>query len=169
MTRPAPVIVIGVGAAVVILDQVTKAWAVAELQGEPPIQVIGTWLQWSFATNSGAAFSLGSGNTWLFTAFAAVIISAVLWYTPRVGNRWWALALGLVLGGGTGNFIDRLLREPSFGQGHVIDFIRVPNWPVFNIADMAVVSGAALAVLLSMRGVDARGPSADSEPAESAA
>jgi signal peptidase II len=64
--------------------------------------------------------------------------------------------MGLILGGGLGNFLDRLFREPSFGQGHVIDFIRVPNWPVFNIADMAVVGGACLAVFLSLRGIDYR-------------
>jgi len=154
-------IVLGVAAVIVLIDQATKAWAVASLQGQPAVEVLGRWLQWSFATNSGAAFSLGSGSTWLFTIFAAVIIATALFYTPKVTNRWWALALGLVLGGGLGNFLDRLFREPGVGQGHVIDFIRVPNWPVFNVADMAVVCGAGLAVVLSLRGVDYREPTPD--------
>lgn len=145
-----------IGAVVVLVDQLTKAWAVNSLQGQPPVEVIGTLLQWSFATNSGAAFSFGIGSTWVFTIFATIIIAAVLYVTPKVTNRWWAVSLGLILGGGAGNLIDRIFREPGIGQGHVIDFIRVPNWPVFNIADMAVVTGAILAVLLSLKGIDYR-------------
>lgn len=147
---------LAIGAVVVLVDQLTKAWAVNSLQGQPPVEVIGTLLQWSFATNSGAAFSFGSGSTWVFTIFATIIIAAVLYVTPKVTNRWWAVSLGLILGGGAGNLIDRIFREPGIGQGHVIDFIRVPNWPVFNIADMAVVTGAILAVLLSLKGIDYR-------------
>lgn len=155
---------LSLAAVVVLIDQATKAWALATLEGRPSVEVLGTWLQWSFATNSGAAFSFGSGNTWVFTIFAAVIITGVLVLTPRVRNRWWAVSLGLILGGGLGNFIDRIFRDPGIGQGHVIDFIRVPNWPVFNIADMAVVGGALLAVLLSLRGIDYRDGAA--EPAD---
>ena len=147
---------LAIGAVVVLVDQLTKAWAVNSLQGQPPVEVIVTLLQWSFATNSGAAFSFGSGSTWVFTIFATIIIAAVLYVTPKVTNRWWAVSLGLILGGGAGNLIDRIFREPGIGQGHVIDFIRVPNWPVFNIADMAVVTGAILAVLLSLKGIDYR-------------
>jgi signal peptidase II len=154
--RSSVLTVFGVAMLVVVADQASKAWAVAQLRDQPPIEVLGSWLQWSFATNSGAAFSFGSGSTWLFTLLAAGIISSVLYFTPKVSNQWWALAMGLILGGGLGNFLDRLFREPSFGQGHVIDFIRVPNWPVFNIADMAVVGGACLAVFLSLRGIDYR-------------
>ena len=148
--------VLAIAAAIVLVDQATKAWAVASLQGNPPVEVLGTWLEWSFATNSGAAFSFGSGNAWIFTIIAAAMIVTVLFFTWRVTNMWWALAMGLILGGGAGNFIDRMVREPGVGQGHVIDFIAVPNWPVFNVADMAIVAGAALAVLLSLRGIDYR-------------
>lgn len=147
---------LSIAVVVVLVDQATKAWALARLEGQPPIEVIGTLLQWSFATNSGAAFSFGSGSTWVFTLFAAAIIAGVLYVTPKVVNRWWAVAFGLILGGGAGNFIDRIFRAPGVGQGHVIDFIRVPNWPVFNVADMAVVAGATLAVLLSLKGIDYR-------------
>jgi len=160
--RSAILVVVPVAAVVVLLDQLTKAWALASIQGQPATEVLGKWLQWSFATNSGAAFSFGRGNTWVFTLVAAVIIVVVLYYTPKVTNRWWAVAMGLILGGGMGNFIDRMIRDPSIGQGHVVDFIRVPNWPIFNVADMAVVSGAVLAVFLTLRGVDYR----DRSPAE---
>lgn len=147
---------LAIAVVVVVVDQATKAWALATLQGQPPVEVVGTLLRWSFATNSGAAFSFGSGNTWVFTIVAAVIISGVLYLTPKVTNRWWGVSLGLILGGGLGNFIDRIFREPGVGQGHVIDFIQVPNWPVFNVADMAVVGGAMLAVFLSLRGIEYR-------------
>jgi signal peptidase II len=167
--RSSVLTVFGVAMLVVVADQASKAWAVAQLRDQPPIEVLGRWLQWSFATNSGAAFSFGSGSTWLFTLLAAVIIGSVLYFTPKVANQWWALSMGLILGGGLGNFLDRLFREPSFGQGHVIDFIRVPNWPVFNIADMAVVSGACLAVLLSLRGIDYRGAQDDAPDTADAA
>ncbi len=152
--RSAAITLLGIAAAVVVIDQLTKAWALADLRGQPPVEVLGDWLQWSFATNSGAAFSLGRGNAWIFTIFSAVVIVAILVLMRRVVNMWWAVALGLVLGGGLGNFIDRLIREPGIGQGHVVDFIAVPNWPVFNVADMAVVAGAVLAVALSLLGVD---------------
>lgn len=147
---------LSIAAFVVFLDQLTKAWALANLDGEPPVEVLGEWLRWSFATNSGAAFSFGTGSTWFFTIVAGTIIVGVLYFTPKVTNRWWAVSLGLILGGGAGNFIDRILREPGIGQGHVIDFIAVPHWPVFNIADMAVVCGASLAAFLSLRGIDYR-------------
>lgn len=152
--RSAALTILGVALVVVIVDQITKYWAVTTLQGEAPIEVIGEWLRWTFATNSGAAFSLGSGSTWLFTIISAVIIVAILGVLPRVANMWWALALGLILGGGLGNFLDRIFREPGVGTGHVVDFIQIPNWPVFNVADMAVVGGALLAVFLSFRGVE---------------
>ena len=166
--RTAGLTVLALAAVIVLVDQATKAWAVASLEGNPPVEVLGTWLQWSFATNSGAAFSFGSGNAWIFTVIAAAMIVTVLFFTWRVTNMWWALAMGLILGGGTGNFIDRMVREPGVGQGHVVDFIAVPNWPVFNVADIAIVVGAGLAVLLSLRGIDYRDRAAESVEADSA-
>lgn len=168
--RSAVLTVLLIAAAVVFLDQLTKAWAVANLRDRLPVEVVGEWLQWRFATNSGAAFSFGSGRAWVFTLIAATVIVVVLYFTPRVANRWWAIALGLILGGGMGNFVDRMVREPGVGQGHVIDFIAIPNWPVFNIADMAVVCGSLLGVFLSLKGIDYRAPAdrTTAEPAEPA-
>ena len=154
--RSAVLTVLSIAAVIVLVDQLTKAWAVATLEGQPPVEVLGRWLQWSFATNSGAAFSFGSGNAWIFTIIAGAIVVFVLVATTKVTNLWWALAMGLILGGGTGNLVDRIFRPPGVGQGHVVDFIALPNWPVFNVADMAVVGGSILAILLSLRGIDYR-------------
>jgi signal peptidase II len=148
----------GTAAAVVAADQATKVWAVSQLQGQPSIQVFGDLLQWTFATNSGAAFSLGAGSTtWIFTAIAAVVMVVLVRFIRLTVNPWWALSFGLLFGGAMGNFIDRWIRPPYGGQGHVIDFIHVPNWPIFNIADMAVVTGAFLMFVLSVRNIDYRG------------
>jgi signal peptidase II len=156
------VIAAATAAVVVAADQATKAWALAELKGEPSISVLGDFLQWTFATNSGAAFSLGAGGaTWIITALAAVAMVAIVWFVWRTTNRWWALALGLLFGGAMGNFIDRWLQPPYRGQGHVVDFIDVGTFPIFNIADIAVVSGAALMAWLSLREVDYRSRSAE--------
>ena len=154
--RAAVLTVLLIAAAVVLVDQATKAWAMSALTDGVPVQVVGRWLRWVYVTNSGAAFSLGDGKAWLFTMIAASLIGAVLFFMTRVTNAWWAVSLGLILGGGLGNFIDRIIREPGIGQGHVVDFIAVPNWPVFNVADMAVVGGATLAMILSVKGIDYR-------------
>ncbi len=167
MTRRSAVLtVLSIAAVVVLVDQLTKAWAVSSLQGKPPVEVIGELLQWSFATNSGAAFSFGRGNAWVFTIFAGAVCAVILVAAPKVTHRAWAVALGLILGGGLGNLVDRMVREPSLGQGHVIDFIAIPNWPVFNVADMAVVCGALLVVFLSLRGIDWRDRPVDPAPAD---
>lgn len=163
MKRTPLVLVLAVAAAAVAIDQATKHWAVQSLQGEPSVQVLGDWLRWTYATNSGAAFSLGSGNTWVFTIIATAVTVTVAYFAPRVTNLWWALSLGLILGGAVGNLIDRVFRPPSVGQGRVVDFIDIPNWPIFNVADMCVVVGAGLVILLSLLGVEYRAP----EPADS--
>jgi len=163
--RSAVLTVLLIAAVVVLVDQLTKAWAISSLGDAPPVEVVGRWLRWVYVTNSGAAFSLGNGNAWLFTLIAAGLIAAVLFFMTRVTNVWWAVSLGMILGRGLGNFIDRMVREPGIGRGHVVDFIAVPNWPVFNVADMAVVGGAALAMILSVRGIDYRDRNLDKDSA----
>ena len=120
--RSAVLTVLSIAAVIVLVDQLTKAWAVATLEGQPPVEVLGRWLQWSFATNSGAAFSFGSGNAWIFTIIAGAIVVFVLVATTKVTNLWWALAMGLILGGGTGNLVDRIFRPPGVGQGAVVSY-----------------------------------------------
>lgn len=143
---------------VIILDQATKFWAQQVLlprilAGEGPIEVLGSLLRFTYAENTGAAFSLGTGYTWVFTLIACVVVVVIIRVSRRLGSVAWAVALGGLLGGAVGNLIDRLFRAPGVGRGFVVDFIQVPYWPIFNIADSFVVCSAIAMVILSWRGV----------------
>jgi len=137
-------------------DQVSKAWAVRTLTDEPPRSIIGTALQLDLIRNPGAAFSLGTGSTWVLTLIAVVVLVVIVRTSRRLGSTGWAWALGLLLGGALGNLTDRIVREPGLGQGHVVDFINYNGWFIGNVADIAIVSAAALIGILAMigRGVD---------------
>lgn len=135
------------------LDQATKALAVAHLSGREPVPVVDGLLQLRLLYNPGAAFSFATGLTWLLTVVAVVVVVVVVRMSRRTGSVAWALALGLLLAGATGNLTDRLLREPGFARGHVVDFIEWPGFPVFNVADAAITCAAVLIVVLSLRGV----------------
>ena len=148
------VLLYAVAGVVLAVDQATKALAVANLEGEPKVQVVGELLQLTFVRNPGGAFGLGGSTTWFLTLFAAVISVLIVWFSRKVRSLWWAVAMGLLLGGALGNFIDRWAQPPGGGSGEVVDFLELPSWPVFNVADMAVVSGAVLMVALSLFGVD---------------
>ena len=100
--------------------------------------------------NPGAAFSLGTSATPVFTVLATVVSLAILWFSRQVISPAWGVALGLIAGGAVGNLVDRLVRAPGFARGHVVDFLALPNWPVFNVADIGVTCGAALVVLLAL-------------------
>lgn len=156
---------LGVAAVVVAIDQFTKWWAFHTLAGQTPMQVIGTLLQFTFVRNPGGAFSLGTSHTWVFTVVATAVSIGVVWYARRVTSGWWLLALGLLLGGAVGNLADRLFQPPGVGRGYVVDFIMIPNFPVWNVADMAVTGAAILIVLLSLLGVPATATSDAAEPA----
>ncbi|MEP6798421.1 MAG: signal peptidase II [Lapillicoccus sp.] len=152
------------------LDQVTKYLAVSLLTGEPSKDVIGSFLRLTLIRNPGAAFSLGTGSTWLLTVIAALVLVVVIRTSRRIGSLGWAWALGLLLGGALGNLTDRLVREPGFGQGHVVDFLDYNNWFIGNVADIAIVSSAVLIALLAVRGVGVDGrreqrASASADPA----
>ncbi len=152
-------VTLGVAATVVVLDQVTKALAVALLEGEPSIPVLGELLRLTFVRNPGAAFSLAGSYTVIISAIA-ILTSVFIVRTARsLTSTWWAVVMGGILGGALGNLIDRLFRSPAPFRGHVVDFLALPNWPVFNVADMALVGSAVLAVLLSIRGVELSEPS----------
>jgi signal peptidase II len=135
------------------VDQVTKAIAVAELDGRPDVQVVGELLQLNLVRNPGAAFSLGTGVTPLLSAVAVVATVLVLWFARRLGSTAWSVALGLLLAGVVGNLTDRVLRPPAVFEGHVIDFLQLPNWPVFNVADICINVAAGLIILQALRGV----------------
>lgn len=159
---PPVVLVLIVAGAIVAVDQVTKWWAVTHLRPSldpayPYVDLVGTLLRFTYTENTGAAFGIGTGFTWVFTAIAVIVAIVIVRTATRLGSTAWAIALGGLLGGAVGNLIDRLTRPPGIGQGYVVDFIALPNFPVFNVADMAITFSAILMVLLTLRGVDYTG------------
>ncbi|WP_330446548.1 signal peptidase II [Kocuria rhizophila] len=146
--RRCAVVSLFVAAALLAADQLVKLWVVHHLAVGEQHPVVPGLLWWEHIRNSGGAFSLGSGSTWFFTLVMAVVAVLILWTLRRVRDPWWAVALGLVLGGTLGNLADRLFRDPGFGVGHVVDFIAVPHFAIFNVADCGVVTGIALVLVL---------------------
>jgi signal peptidase II len=158
------VVAFAVTAAVVLAaDAVSKALVVAHLTPGRPVRVVGSVLRLDLTRNSGAAFSIGTGATIVFTA-AAVVVAVVLVRTARrLVSSWWGACLGLLLGGALGNLADRLFRAPGPLRGHVVDWIRLPHWPVFNLADSAIVVGAIAIVLLAVTGIPMTAPQQEDE------
>lgn len=149
-------IIAALAAVLAILDQITKNWALANLQELEPQPFLGEVLQLTLLFNTGAAWGMGSEITPVVTALQiAIVIGVLVFATTTVRSPWYAVALGLVMGGALGNIHDRLLRPPGPFHGAVVDFLELPRWPVFNIADMAVVAGALLIVILGLVGVAA--------------
>ena len=140
-----------------VLDVATKVAVVAELEGQRTLELLGGQLLIRVTRNPGAAFSFAEGATVLFTSVAIAVVVVIVRVSRRLHSRGWAVALGLLLGGATGNLVDRLLRSPGPGRGAVVDFIDFQVWPSFNVADSAIVVGGLLAVLLSFRGIEVDG------------
>lgn len=136
------------GAIIWAIDYTTKLWALNNLSQREPREILGSFLQLRLVFNPGAAFSFGTSVTFIFTILALAAITVIAYYAIKIENRWWAAVLGLALGGILGNLTDRIFRAPSFFNGHVIDWIELPRWPVFNVADIAIVCAALLSVLL---------------------
>ncbi|MDP5226193.1 MULTISPECIES: signal peptidase II [Arthrobacter] len=157
--RHGPVLALFAAAAVFAygLDQLTKFLVSTGMTEYESIPVLPPLLHWYYIRNSGAAFSIGENYTWVFTIIMTLVSAAVLVYIRRVGSLWWGLALGFLLGGALGNLTDRLFRAPSFGMGHVVDFIQLPNFAIFNVADSAVVTAVTVIVILTLKGVAADG------------
>lgn len=140
---------------VLVIDQLTKLWAVSTLPEGEIVPVWGDVLQWLFVRNPGAAFSLASGSTWIFTLIAVGVGITIVWFSRRIASLMWALFLGLLLGGTLGNLTDRLFRTPGFPEGHVVDFISTP-WmmpAIYNVADIGIVSSMVLFVIVTLRGI----------------
>jgi signal peptidase II len=142
---------------VLAADVVSKIAVVATLSDRPPVRVIPHVLTLTLTRNAGAAFSVGSGSTILFTAVALAVVVVIVRTAQSLGSPGWAVALGLLLGGALGNLVDRIVRAPGPLRGHVVDWLELPHWPVFNLADSAIVAGGLLAVLLASRGVELDG------------
>jgi signal peptidase II len=149
----ARLLLVGVFVVLYAADQVTKWLAVDRLTGEADKQLVGDLLVLHLTRNPGAAFSTGTGYTQVFSVLAIVAALVVLWLVPRVRSLLWAAALGLLLAGITGNLTDRLLREPGPLRGHVVDMLMLPNWPVFNVADVCINVAAGLVLVQAFRGV----------------
>jgi signal peptidase II len=142
-----------------VLDVLSKVLAVMMLQGHPPVKLLGGVLYLVLYRNSGAAFSMATGLTWLLSLIALGVVVVIIRLAPRLRSVSWAFGLGLVLGGALGNLVDRLLRSPGPLRGHVVDFLSLlaPDgsvWPVFNLADVAIVCGGVMLVLLAATGRD---------------
>ena len=144
---------LAIAVAVLALDIATKATVVATLSDRAPVRLLGGFLKLRVDRNPGAAFSFAPSLTILFSLIAITVIVVILRSSRRIRSVPWAITLGLLLGGATGNLIDRIFRSPGLFRGSVVDWIQVPHWPVFNLADSAIVCGGILAVLLSARGI----------------
>jgi signal peptidase II len=147
-------LLLSVAAVVLVLDIVTKVLAVELLTPGQPVSIIGDTVTWTLVRNSGAAFSMATGYTWLLTVIASAVAVGIFWMGRRLVSPWWAIGLGMILGGAMGNLVDRFFRSPGPLRGHVVDFLSIGWWPVFNVADPSVVGGAILLVTLSLCGFD---------------
>jgi len=154
VSRTALVVLALVALVVFAIDQTTKYLVVANLTEHVQVEVLGRLLQFYFVKNSGAAFSIGSGSTWIFSVIATGVLIFVVWFAPRIRSVGWAVLFGLLLGGLLGNLTDRLTRAPGFGRGEVVDFLQIPLLPaIFNLADAAIVSSMVLFLILTLKGV----------------
>ena len=145
--------VLGLGALVVSLDQLTKDIALTALEPGKSVPFIGELLKFYLIRNDSAAFSIGNGQTWIFTVISALATLAILWFGPRAKTLSWRITAGFLLGGVVGNLIDRVFREPGFPNGHVIDFLQLPfGFPIFNLADSVIVLTMSIVMFRIIRG-----------------
>jgi signal peptidase II len=157
-SHPAPTprhrrLFVAVAVAAYAVDLTTKLLAVAHLTPGAPKDVVGGLLRLDLVRNPGAAFSTGTSYTAILSVIAVIAAGVVIRFERRLGDRTWAVALGLLLAGVCGNLTDRVFREPGFLRGHVVDFLELPHWPVFNVADMLIDAAVVLIVIQTWRGV----------------
>ncbi len=157
---------IAIAFVVLAFDLLTKIAAVHWIQPGRPVEIVGDVVTLRLVRNAGAAFSMATGMTWLLTIVAVCVVIGVVRIGRTLRSPLWALGLGLVLGGALGNLIDRFFRAPGPLQGHVVDFVSVGWWPVFNVADSSIVCGAILLVVLSLFGFEPNGERARSDKRE---
>jgi signal peptidase II len=139
------------------IDVVSKIVAVRLLTGEPRVPLVGDLFSLYLTYNSGAAFSFLTGHTEVLTVVAVVAVGVILWVARRLRSTGWAIALGFLLGGVAGNLTDRIVREPGPFRGHVVDFFMLPNFPIFNVADICINIAAVTIVVQAVRGVNVDG------------
>lgn len=158
-------VTLGVAAVIVVIDQIAKLLAVTYLSAGEPVEVLGAILMLNLVRNPGAAFSLGTGFTFILSLVALAVVVVIVRTARTLGSVGWAIALGGLLGGAVGNLFDRIFRDPGLFRGHVVDFLQLPNWPVFNVADMAIVGSAILIAYLTLRGIGLSGARSGDTPA----
>jgi signal peptidase II len=139
------------------LDVVGKVWAVRHLTPGETVDLVGPYFGLHLTRNPGAAFSTGTAYTEILSVLSITAICVVLWVSRRLGSRLWAVGLGALLAGVAGNLTDRLFREPGFLHGHVVDYLRFPHWPIFNIADICINVAAAIIIIQALRGIGVDG------------
>ncbi|CAN2193264.1 LspA Lipoprotein signal peptidase [Candidatus Nanopelagicaceae bacterium] len=144
------------------IDFLTKNWAIENLSSSSR-QIIGSFLQLTLLRNPGAAFSMATGFTIVFTSISIAVVIFIARYASRITSTWWAYVGGLVLGGVLGNLTDRIFREPGFLYGHVIDWIELPHWPIFNVADSSIFIAAGIAILLTIKNISPTAKSGSDE------
>jgi signal peptidase II len=159
VARPRTRLLLLIAATVLVADLVSKLVVVATIAPGEDIRLLGGALYLTQLRNVGAAFSFAQGATVLFSLIAAAVAVVIVRTARRLFSTAWAVALGLVLGGALGNLIDRIFRTPGFLRGGVVDFLSVfgPDgrvFPVFNVADSAIVCGGILGALLALRGIE---------------
>lgn len=138
---------------VIAIDQFLKNYLIEKLTVGAPIDFIGNLVRLNLVFNDSAAFSIGFGATWVLTILSSVAVLVLIWFSFKIETLSWAIMAGVLLGGVTGNLIDRLFREPGFAIGHVVDYIQIPfNFPIFNVADIAIFISCSLTVIRIMRG-----------------
>lgn len=135
------------------IDVVTKIVAVDRLTGQDPVQIVGSYFTLYLRYNSGAAFSFGTSYTLALSCVAILATIVTLWVARRLGSLGWAIGLGFLLAGVTGNLTDRIFRSPGVLRGHVVDFFMFPHFPVFNVADICINIAAAVIIIQALRGV----------------
>ena len=145
-------LVVAVMLAVAAVDQGVKQLMLNWLEPGVPQPVIGDWFRFYLLFNSGAAFSMGENLTWVFTAIQLAFVLGALWFGPRMSSKWEALGVAMIAGGALGNLIDRLFRDPGFWFGHVVDYISVGNFAVFNLADAAITVGVVVYFIAALTG-----------------
>ncbi len=151
-------VMLGLAGLTLVLDQLTKIWALRSLTPGEAVDLVGDAIRLNLVRNPGAAFSLGDGSTWVLTLVSLTIVVWVVIGARKVANLPWAVALGLLLGGALGNLVDRFFRPPGPGRGHVVDFIDYFGWFVGNVADIAIVVAAGIIMVLAFTGTSIAGP-----------
>lgn len=152
------------------IDQVAKHLVSTRMSEGQTITLIDHVLYLTYVRNAGAAFSMASGATWVFSVLAAAVAVAIVVVARRISSARWALVFGLLLAGVLGNLTDRLFREPSFGLGHVVDFISTP-WmmpAIYNVADVGIVVAMVLFIVLTIMGIGLNGERSAPRGAEDA-